>query len=89
MKMKLEPTSKCALKKRHIKKTAFLPSRDLHPSLEGRLKELRKHLVESTNEMAPLKVWQLQGDESGEEPLACLLSKFCCIKKCRIRTLKF
>uniref|UniRef100_A0A2K5PG06 UDP-glucose glycoprotein glucosyltransferase 1 n=1 Tax=Cebus imitator TaxID=2715852 RepID=A0A2K5PG06_CEBIM len=34
--------------------------RDLHPDLEGQLKELRKHLVESTNEMAPLKVWQLQ-----------------------------
>ncbi|XP_037705016.1 UDP-glucose:glycoprotein glucosyltransferase 1 isoform X2 [Choloepus didactylus] len=34
--------------------------RDLHPGLKGQLKELRKHLVESTNEMAPLKVWQLQ-----------------------------
>ncbi|KAM4859019.1 UDP-glucose:glycoprotein glucosyltransferase 1 isoform 1-T1 [Thomomys bottae] len=34
--------------------------RDLHPSLKEQLKELRKHLVESTNEMAPLKVWQLQ-----------------------------
>ncbi|XP_004704006.2 UDP-glucose:glycoprotein glucosyltransferase 1 [Echinops telfairi] len=35
--------------------------RDLHPALKGQLKEFRKHLVESTNEMAPLKVWQLQG----------------------------
>ncbi|XP_058520351.1 UDP-glucose:glycoprotein glucosyltransferase 1 [Ochotona princeps] len=34
--------------------------RDLHPDLSVQLKELRKHLVESTNEMAPLKVWQLQ-----------------------------
>uniref|UniRef100_A0A8C9US22 UDP-glucose:glycoprotein glucosyltransferase 1 n=1 Tax=Spermophilus dauricus TaxID=99837 RepID=A0A8C9US22_SPEDA len=34
--------------------------RDLHPDLKQQLKELRKHLVESTNEMAPLKVWQLQ-----------------------------
>ncbi|XP_010635932.1 UDP-glucose:glycoprotein glucosyltransferase 1 isoform X1 [Fukomys damarensis] len=34
--------------------------RDLHPELTEQLKELRKHLVESTNEMAPLKVWQLQ-----------------------------
>uniref|UniRef100_A0A670I5Q3 UDP-glucose ceramide glucosyltransferase-like 1 n=1 Tax=Podarcis muralis TaxID=64176 RepID=A0A670I5Q3_PODMU len=34
--------------------------RQLHPSLKEELKELRKHLVESTNEMAPLKVWQLQ-----------------------------
>uniref|UniRef100_A0A8C5S070 UDP-glucose ceramide glucosyltransferase-like 1 n=1 Tax=Laticauda laticaudata TaxID=8630 RepID=A0A8C5S070_LATLA len=34
--------------------------RQSHPHLEEELKELRKHLVESTNEMAPLKVWQLQ-----------------------------
>ncbi|XP_054981511.1 UDP-glucose:glycoprotein glucosyltransferase 1 isoform X2 [Sorex araneus] len=34
--------------------------RDLHPQLREQLKELRRHLVESTNEMAPLKVWQLQ-----------------------------
>uniref|UniRef100_A0A452IPD4 UDP-glucose glycoprotein glucosyltransferase 1 n=1 Tax=Gopherus agassizii TaxID=38772 RepID=A0A452IPD4_9SAUR len=34
--------------------------RQLHPDLKEELKELRKHLIESTNEMAPLKVWQLQ-----------------------------
>ncbi|OXB83408.1 UNVERIFIED_CONTAM: hypothetical protein H355_006255 [Colinus virginianus] len=34
--------------------------RQLYPDLNEELKELRKHLVESTNEMAPLKVWQLQ-----------------------------
>ncbi|XP_039203086.1 UDP-glucose:glycoprotein glucosyltransferase 1 isoform X1 [Crotalus tigris] len=34
--------------------------RQLHSHLEEEVKELRKHLVESTNEMAPLKVWQLQ-----------------------------
>eukprot|EP00076_Gallus_gallus_P013988 XP_015132664.1 UDP-glucose:glycoprotein glucosyltransferase 1 isoform X2 [Gallus gallus] len=34
--------------------------RHLYPDLSEELKELRKHLVESTNEMAPLKVWQLQ-----------------------------
>ncbi|KAL4624741.1 UDP-glucose:glycoprotein glucosyltransferase 1 isoform X2 [Arapaima gigas] len=32
----------------------------LYPELKEQLKELRKHLVESTNEMAPLKVWQMQ-----------------------------
>ncbi|KAF4089528.1 hypothetical protein AMELA_G00068190 [Ameiurus melas] len=32
----------------------------IHPELKEQLKELRKHLVESTNEMAPLKVWQMQ-----------------------------
>ncbi|KAM9127562.1 UDP-glucose:glycoprotein glucosyltransferase 1 isoform 2-T3 [Pangshura tecta] len=34
--------------------------RQLYPDLKEELKELRKHLIESTNEMAPLKVWQLQ-----------------------------
>ncbi|XP_043926163.1 UDP-glucose:glycoprotein glucosyltransferase 1 [Protopterus annectens] len=34
--------------------------RNSYPQLQEQLKELRKHLVESTNEMAPLKVWQLQ-----------------------------
>ncbi|XP_039642059.1 UDP-glucose:glycoprotein glucosyltransferase 1 isoform X2 [Perca fluviatilis] len=32
----------------------------LYPELKEQLKELRKHLVESTNDMAPLKVWQMQ-----------------------------
>nr|XP_019953448.1 PREDICTED: UDP-glucose:glycoprotein glucosyltransferase 1 [Paralichthys olivaceus] len=32
----------------------------LYPELKEQLKELRKHLVESTNEMSPLKVWQMQ-----------------------------
>uniref|UniRef100_A0A671PIT4 UDP-glucose ceramide glucosyltransferase-like 1 n=1 Tax=Sinocyclocheilus anshuiensis TaxID=1608454 RepID=A0A671PIT4_9TELE len=31
-----------------------------YPELKEQLKELRKHLIESTNEMAPLKVWQMQ-----------------------------
>ncbi|XP_077476984.1 UDP-glucose:glycoprotein glucosyltransferase 1 [Stigmatopora argus] len=31
-----------------------------YPELKEQLKELRKHLVESTNEMAPLKVWEMQ-----------------------------
>ncbi|XP_072330785.1 UDP-glucose:glycoprotein glucosyltransferase 1 isoform X2 [Scyliorhinus torazame] len=34
--------------------------KQLYPEIQEQLKELRKHLVESTNEMAPLKVWQLQ-----------------------------
>ncbi|XP_069829133.1 UDP-glucose:glycoprotein glucosyltransferase 1 isoform X2 [Dendropsophus ebraccatus] len=34
--------------------------RQLYPELQEQLKELRKHLVESTNEMSPLKVWELQ-----------------------------
>lgn len=66
MKKKLEPTFKSALRnKRHMKRTDFLfLFRDLHPDLKEQLKELRKHLVESTNEMAPLKVWQLQGNKN-------------------------
>lgn len=39
-------------------------TRTLYPELKEQLKELRKHLVESTNEMAPLKVWQMQGESS-------------------------
>uniref|UniRef100_A0A665TBG3 UDP-glucose ceramide glucosyltransferase-like 1 n=1 Tax=Echeneis naucrates TaxID=173247 RepID=A0A665TBG3_ECHNA len=31
-----------------------------HPDLEEQLAELRKHLLESTNDMAPLKVWEMQ-----------------------------
>ncbi|XP_034042197.1 UDP-glucose:glycoprotein glucosyltransferase 2 isoform X2 [Thalassophryne amazonica] len=31
-----------------------------HPELQEQLVELRKHLLESTNDMAPLKVWELQ-----------------------------
>lgn len=34
----------------------------MYPELKEQLQELRKHLVESTNEMAPLKVWQMQGN---------------------------
>uniref|UniRef100_A0A4W6FYW3 UDP-glucose ceramide glucosyltransferase-like 1 n=1 Tax=Lates calcarifer TaxID=8187 RepID=A0A4W6FYW3_LATCA len=31
-----------------------------HPELQEQLVELRKHLLESTNDMAPLKVWEMQ-----------------------------
>ncbi|XP_054470718.1 UDP-glucose:glycoprotein glucosyltransferase 2 isoform X2 [Anoplopoma fimbria] len=31
-----------------------------HPELEEQLVELRKHLLESTNDMVPLKVWEMQ-----------------------------
>ena len=41
--------------------------RTLHPELKEELRELRKHLVESTNEMAPLKVWQMQGESESAE----------------------
>ncbi|KAK6487138.1 UDP-glucose:glycoprotein glucosyltransferase 2 isoform X1 [Huso huso] len=32
----------------------------VHPDMKEELGELRKHLIESTNDMAPLKVWELQ-----------------------------
>ena len=35
--------------------------RQLHPELRSNLAEFRQHLVDSTLDMAPLKVWQLQG----------------------------
>ncbi|XP_059198602.1 UDP-glucose:glycoprotein glucosyltransferase 2 isoform X2 [Centropristis striata] len=31
-----------------------------HPELQEQLQELRKHLLESTSEMIPLKVWEMQ-----------------------------
>ncbi len=39
-------------------------SRKSHPELQEELGELRKHLLESTNDMTPLKVWELQGGQS-------------------------
>ncbi|PIO06363.1 hypothetical protein AB205_0057030 [Aquarana catesbeiana] len=33
----------------------------MYPDLKNNLVEFRKHLIESTNEMLPLKVWELQG----------------------------
>ncbi|XP_078402036.1 UDP-glucose:glycoprotein glucosyltransferase 2 isoform X2 [Cetorhinus maximus] len=38
----------------------FRKLKHLYPDLKDQLKELRKHLIESTNDMAPLKVWELQ-----------------------------
>jgi len=35
--------------------------RELYPELQSNLAEFRQHLVDSTEDMAPLKVWQLQG----------------------------
>ncbi|XP_066542592.1 UDP-glucose:glycoprotein glucosyltransferase 2-like [Hoplias malabaricus] len=34
--------------------------KESHPELREQLVELRRHLLESTNDMAPLKVWELQ-----------------------------
>lgn len=42
----------------------FFTSRKSHPDLQEELGELRKHLLESTNDMTPLKVWELQGGQA-------------------------
>ncbi|XP_054048102.1 UDP-glucose:glycoprotein glucosyltransferase 2 isoform X2 [Rissa tridactyla] len=34
--------------------------KQMHPDLKNNLKEFRKHLIETTNNMEPLKVWELQ-----------------------------
>ncbi|XP_036427441.1 UDP-glucose:glycoprotein glucosyltransferase 2 isoform X2 [Colossoma macropomum] len=34
--------------------------KESHPELQEQLGELKRHLIESTNDMAPLKVWELQ-----------------------------
>ncbi|XP_078695179.1 UDP-glucose:glycoprotein glucosyltransferase 1-like [Branchiostoma floridae x Branchiostoma belcheri] len=38
----------------------FKKLRQLYPDLKEKLKTFRSYLIESTNEMAPLKVWQIQ-----------------------------
>ena len=38
--------------------------RKLYPDLKENLEQFRAHLKESAHEMAPLKVWQLQGMRS-------------------------
>lgn len=43
---------------------SFSTSRKSNPELQGELGELRKHLLESTNDMTPLKVWELQGGQA-------------------------
>lgn len=40
----------------------FLFNRKSHPDLTEELGELRRHLLESSNDMAPLKVWEMQGE---------------------------
>ena len=35
--------------------------RELHPALRDDLDQFKEHLRESNKELAPLKVWQLQG----------------------------
>lgn len=35
--------------------------RKSHPEFQEQLAELRRHLLESTNDMAPLKIWEMQG----------------------------
>ncbi|XP_064360688.1 UDP-glucose:glycoprotein glucosyltransferase 2 isoform X5 [Dromaius novaehollandiae] len=34
--------------------------KQMHPNLKNNLKEFKKHLIETTNNMEPLKVWELQ-----------------------------
>uniref|UniRef100_W5MD03 UDP-glucose ceramide glucosyltransferase-like 1 n=1 Tax=Lepisosteus oculatus TaxID=7918 RepID=W5MD03_LEPOC len=38
----------------------FATLKKAHPELKEQLSEFRKHLIESSNDMAPLKVWELQ-----------------------------
>uniref|UniRef100_A0A8C8SQ49 UDP-glucose ceramide glucosyltransferase-like 1 n=1 Tax=Pelusios castaneus TaxID=367368 RepID=A0A8C8SQ49_9SAUR len=35
--------------------------KQMYPDLKDNLKELRKHLIQSTNNLEPLKIWELQG----------------------------
>jgi len=51
-------------------------TRTVYPELKEQLKELRKHLVESTNEMSPLKVWQMQGGSPNHNTLQNICFSF-------------
>lgn len=51
--------------------------RNMYPELKEQLQELRKHLVESTNEMAPLKVWQMQGNPPFPKGLSVAILFLC------------
>lgn len=33
----------------------------MYPDLKNNLMEFKKHLIETTNSMEPLKVWEMQG----------------------------
>ncbi|XP_037542094.1 UDP-glucose:glycoprotein glucosyltransferase 2 [Nematolebias whitei] len=41
----------------------FAKLKKSHPELQEELGELRKHLLESTSDMAPLKVWEMQDSD--------------------------
>uniref|UniRef100_A0A9J7Z7U1 UDP-glucose ceramide glucosyltransferase-like 1 n=1 Tax=Cyprinus carpio carpio TaxID=630221 RepID=A0A9J7Z7U1_CYPCA len=51
-----------------------------HPELQEELGELRKHLLESTNDMTPLKVWELQDLSFQAASLIMTVSKFDSLK---------
>lgn len=59
----------------------FIVVRNMYPELKEQLQELRKHLVESTNEMAPLKVWQMQGSLSFPKDLPASSAFFCLLRE--------
>ena len=44
----------------HVQLFIYL-CRKLHPELKSNLAEFKQHLIDSTSDLAPLKVWQLQG----------------------------
>ena len=48
----------------HIWRLCWCFFRKLYPEHKEELEQLKAHLKESSNEMAPLKVWQLQGRAS-------------------------
>lgn len=55
----------------HLAANSGACCRELHPELQKELKEFRNHLLESATELAPLKVWQLQGMCFGEKKSFC------------------
>ena len=50
--------------------------RELYPDLQSNLAEFRQHLIDSTADMAPLRVWQLQGTHMWHPPVISAASVY-------------
>lgn len=48
----------------------YFVTRKKHPDLQKDLDSFRQHLLETSSEMSPLKVWQLQG--RNREIITCM-----------------
>jgi len=62
--------------------------RELYPDLQSNLAEFRQHLIDSTADMAPLRVWQLQGTHMWHSPVISAASVYHWWKRSNATSLK-